>query len=394
MDKRSKNILILLGFALVVIISTELLRPQPINWSTSYTAAAKIPFGGHILYEELNDWENIRLTKVSKNPYAFLNDTMFYSNSAYLFINSGFDFDKRSYEKLITFVEQGNAVFIAGTNFGSVFRDSLHIETETEYKLTEKEITPAFFTESLEVDSLPSFKKEIYKTVFKSFDTTNTTALSYYKNDEEALSQINFIKIKKGTGHIYLNTLPEAFSNYYMLEGNDRYAAASLSYLQDRSFIYWDDYLKDGRQIIDSPMRFVFSQASLQWAYYLLMAGLLLFIIFRGKREQRIIPIIEPLENSSIEFTKTIGDLYFQYKDYSNIISKKINYFLERIRSKYYLNTNELDIKFINKLAVKSNHSLDDTKELIDYIRLLKGKTIHSESDLIALNKKIEAFTL
>ncbi|GAA3514052.1 hypothetical protein GCM10022393_29920 [Aquimarina addita] len=394
MDKRSRNILILLGFALIVIISTELLRPQPINWDTSYTSAATIPFGGYILYEELKDQEDKEITKISKNPYEFLNDSLDYQNSVYLFINSGFDFDKRSYEKLITFVEQGNSVFIAGTRYGSVFRDSLNIETETEYQFTEEEITPTFFTKSISLDTIPSFKKGIYKTVFKSFDTTSTTVLSYYKNEEEALNQVNFIKIKKGAGSLYLNTLPEAFSNYYMLDGNEVYAATSLSFIKDNSMIYWDDYLKDGRQIIDSPMRFILNQVSLQWAYYVLIIGLLLFVIFRGKREQRIIPVIEPLENSSIEFTKTIGDLYFQYKDYSNIISKKINYFLERTRSTYYLNTNELNPQFIEKLAVKSNHSLQETEELINYIRQLKEKTTHSEADLITLNKKIEAFTL
>jgi hypothetical protein len=117
-------------------------------------------------------------------------------------------------------------------------------------------------------------------------------------------------------------------------------------------------------------------------------------VLFKGKREQRIIPIIEPLKNSSVEFTRTVGSLYFQHSDFSNIIAKKITYFLEEIRSRYYLDTQDLSEDFIQKLAVKSSNNEDETRKLITFIKHLKGKSVHSEQDLIALNKKIDNFRL
>ncbi|WP_025740110.1 DUF4350 domain-containing protein [Aquimarina pacifica] len=395
MDKKSRNILIIFGVALLGIIITELVRPKPINWNSSYTSTDKIPFGSYILYEELKDWnDNKKVQLVSKNPYEFLKDSSYATNSAYLLINSEIDLDKQSYTQLIQFVREGNDVFLAGTYFGNIIKDSLKIETEMSYKLTEEEITPAFFSSSSYRDSIPKYKKGIYKTIFRSFDTTKTKALGYYKNEEEKISQVNFIKVKEGEGHIYFNTLPEAFSNYYMLKNQGTYTANVLSYINDRTTLYWDDYLKDGRRVVNSPMRFVLNQPALQWAYYICLLSLLVFVIFRGKREQRIIPVIKPLENTSIEFTKTISNLYFQHKDYGNIINKKITYFLEKVRRQYYINTNELNAKFIDTLAIKSGHSLEETKKLIEFIVILKGRTMHNEKDLIELNKKIEAFTL
>lgn len=400
MDKKSRNILILFGLALLAIIVIELSRPKPVNWKPSYTSSDKIPFGGYVLFKELKDLKTSQknINVVTRNPYDFLGDSDIESNSAYLFINSGFNFDKRSYEKLIEYVRQGNTAFISGVSFGQTLKDSLNIETETEYHLTEEEIRPTFFSSFIKnaKTTLPKFKKNIYKTVFKSFDTTKTVVLGYYKDEAiiDSLNQVNFIKVKEGKGTLYLNTLPQAFSNYYMLNGNQHYAATCLSFLNQHQTFYWDDYLKDGRKIIDSPMRFVLNQAPLRWAYYLLMIGIIVFVIFKGKREQRIIPVVKPLENTSIEFTKTIGDLYFQHKDYSDIIVKKITYFLEKIRSTYYLDTNTLDHHFIDRLAVKTNHSVEKTKEIINFINTLRGKAIHSEADLIALNKKIEEFTL
>ena len=196
-----------------------------------------------------------------------------------------------------------------------------------------------------------------------------------------------------GKGRFLLHSLPEAFSNYYMLKNNGQYAADVLSYVNAEK-IYWDEYLKSGRKVVSSPMRYILNQAPLTWAYYIMMTALLIFVIFKGKREQRIVPVIKPLENTSVEFTKTIGDLYFQHKDYSNIIAKKITYFMENIRSKYFLNTSEISEDFIKKLAVKSGNTEDDTRRLMQFIKNLKEKSVHSESDLLNLNKKIEDFRL
>ncbi|MGY3793663.1 DUF4350 domain-containing protein [Aquimarina sp. 433] len=394
MDKKSRNILILFGLAFLTIIIVEVTRPKPINWNSSYISSDKIPFGCYIAFEELKTYNGqSEVNLINKNPYDFLSNSSYEENSAYLFINSGINLDKRSYEKLIEFVRSGNKVFLAGTSFGKVFKDSLNIETNTDYQLTEEEIKPNFFSNTFKNSDSVKFKKKIYKTVFQSFDTLKTKALGYYKNDLEPLDQINFIEISEGKGKLYLNTLPEAFSNYYMLTDNAHYTAALISFLETDTF-YWDDYIKSGRKVIESPMRFVLNQIPLSWAYYLLILGVLIFILFRGKREQRIIPVIKPLENTSIEFTKTIGDLYFQHKDYSNIIAQKITYFLEKIRSKFYIDTNKLDNDFIHRLAVKSNKSEDETKELIDYINSLRNRTLHNEGDVVELNKKIEEFRL
>ncbi len=395
MDKKSRNILIIFGVALLTIIVIELVRPKPINWSSSYTSRDKIPLGSYILYEELKNWNSDKeLQLVPKNPYEFLKDSTYKANAAYVLINSDINLDKQSYAKLVQFVREGNDVFLSGTYFGNIIKDSLHIETQISYQLTEEEIVPSFFSSKSQKNPISTFKKGIYKSVFKNFDTTKTKALGYYKTENDLMDEINFIKVQEGKGNFYFNTLPEAFSNYYMLKNQGNYAAHVLSYLGKRTTIYWDDYLKDGRRVVNSPMRFVLNQPALQWAYYISIFSLLIFVIFRGKREQRIIPVVKPLENTSIEFTKTIANLYFQHKDYGNIINKKITYFLERIRRKYYLNTNELNTAFTQSLATKTGHSLEETKELIEYIAILKDRTLFNEKDLVELNKKIEAYTL
>ena len=147
-----------------------------------------------------------------------------------------------------------------------------------------------------------------------------------YEDDGE--KQPNFVKINFGenNGAFYIHTNPFAFTNYHLLDTKEDYAATVLSFLPKQQVI-WDNYYKSGRKIISSPLHYILTSPALKWAFYTSVFTLLLFVIFRGKRTQRIIPVVEPLENSTVEFTQTIGELYYQSGDYTNIISKKSNTF-------------------------------------------------------------------
>ena len=84
--------------------------------------------------------------------------------------------------------------------------------------------------------------------------------------------------------------------------------------------------------------------------------------------------------------------LYHQNKDYTNLIHKKLNYFLAELRNRYFIDTSNLNEQMIHQLAVKSGQSKENIKKLIEYILYLKNKPIHSEQDTIELSKKITAF--
>ncbi len=395
MDKRSKRIIGALVVAIVTLIVIEIISPKPINWKPNYTATDKIPLGSYVFFNELKNLYKVPVNQIDKDPYLFINDSTYKSNSLYFFVNDYLYFDKRQFQKLNKYVEEGNTVFLSARYFDKLFKDSLHIKTYLYNKPFETEITPLFFNPKLGKDTTAKFKKLVYQVTFTSIDTLNTTAFGYYNNEDETpIENLNFIKVKQGKGYYYFHTLPEAFSNFYLLkENNQKYTEKVMSYVNP-SVVYWDNYIKSGRKIVKSPIRFILNQTPLKWAYYLTALGLILFVIFKGKREQRVIEVIEPLKNSTIEFTKTIGDLHFQHKDFSNIIAKKITYFLEKIRTQYYLDTQKLDNSFVKKLATKSSHTTEETQKLITEINNLKNKSFHTENDLINLNKLLEDFKL
>jgi hypothetical protein len=70
-------------------------------------------------------------------------------------------------------------------------------------------------------------------------------------------------------------------------------------------------------------LRFILSNPALKYAWWVLLGGLALFIFFNAKRKQRIVPIVEPLKNNSVDFVKSIGNLYLQEGDFHDMMSKK-----------------------------------------------------------------------
>ncbi|EGV44258.1 DUF4350 domain-containing protein [Bizionia argentinensis JUB59] len=395
MDKRSKMALYGIAAIIVLLMIAEVAKPKAINWRNSYSAADKIPLGCYVIFNELKTFSSNPLETSDKSIYEVLNNSSDFSNTTLILINDYIGLEKESSEALLKFVENGNTVFISTAMAFGKFADTLNIKMKSDNDGFLKQPSKSIFASKSLGSNGQVFDDVIENSYITSIDTTNALVLGYLENEEKTLEEINFIKTPFGEngGAFYIHANPFAFSNYHMLNDKADYAATVLSFLPKNNSLLWDNYYKSGRKVIKSPLRFILANSALKWTFYISLLGLIIFVIFKGKRTQRIIPVVEPLKNATVEFTQTIGDLYYQHGDYSNIINKKITYFLEFVRSTYYLETNEFSERFIQKLAVKSANNVQDTKSLIDLITFLKSKNNHTENELIALNKQIEHFT-
>jgi hypothetical protein len=202
----------------------------------------------------------------------------------------------------------------------------------------------------------------------------------------------NFVRVPFGKGNFYLNTMPLAYTNYNMLyRQNASYISSTLSYLPVQS-TYWDEYYKINRGESQTPLRYVISQPPLKWALYLTLLALVLFMVFEAKRKQRIIPIVKPLANTTLEFTETVGRLYFQYKDHKNIADKKITYFLDYLRTHYYVKTTEFNEELYSKLSDKTGADKEEISKLFRLIQDIRSRKSISEEELLSLNAQIEDF--
>jgi hypothetical protein len=164
------------------------------------------------------------------------------------------------------------------------------------------------------------------------------------------------------------------------------------------STLFWDPHIKKSEYSKQpdtdntSVFKFFLQHETLTWFLFVSLAGVLLFMLFNARRKQRAIPVIHPLENTTVAFTQTISSLYLKEEDHKNLVDKKIAFFLEQVRSKYLLNTNNLNKDFIQHLAAKSDNKIQNTKYLINTIITLHKRSECSEEELLGLHKMIDNF--
>jgi hypothetical protein len=139
-------------------------------------------------------------------------------------------------------------------------------------------------------------------------------------------------------------------------------------------------------------MSYFLSRLYLRWAWWLALSAALFYLFFESKRRQRIIPELDPMTNTSLDFVQTIGNLYFNTRNNKNIAEKKITYFLEFVRSNLYLPTSSLDAAFVAALSRKSRVNTDEVNELVNMIIQAGSSAAVSDRLLYRLNEKIDNF--
>jgi hypothetical protein len=318
----------------------------------------------------------------------------------YVVLNGSFSPGESDVNALLKFVQEGNCAFIAAEEITGVFADTLNIKMRNgfyEEDFSAQDLNSGPKKDSIYLTLLNTHLKTFGKkywyrdgTVsgyFSSVDTTNTLVLG--KNSD---GKANFIRVQYGAGVFLISSTPRAFTNYnMMLANNAEYISASLSYLPVRD-TYWDEYYKTYREADANSLRFIESQPPLYWAYYLSLCAAFLYIVFESKRRQRVIPVVEPPRNSTVEFVSTIGRLYFQNGNHKDIAAKKVYYFLEYIRTNFYLNTNEFDKEFIEKVTGRSGIDKTKVSQLFALIQHFQQSNGVSQADLLEMNKRLEEF--
>lgn len=391
--------LLLMVFALVIYMESS--QEEPVNWYPSYTKTDKIPMGTFVLYQTLKEARSQESLKdVRQPPFEYLADSSD-QKGTYFFVNDYILFDEAESKRLLSWVDEGNTLFIAARGIGETILDTLALDTDIFYDYDNFERKPLVNLVNPALQSASPYYLDIETTAshFEEVDTLNTRVLGEYglmeNNDTLTINEprVHFIKQGFGKGEIYIHLMPSVFTNYFMLrENNYTYVQNALSYLDQEGTLYWDNHYKNGKTIYTSPLYVFLNNRYLKWAYYMVIIGTLLWVIFEGRRKQRAIPVITPLPNQTLTFTKTIAGMYLDKKDHKSIVTHQTNHFLNFIRATYSLDTHTLSDDFIAKVAAKSNNSVEQTKLLVNYIVALRAKTVISQDEVMELNKRIEDF--
>ncbi|MBB6113067.1 hypothetical protein SAMN05421821_12931 [Mucilaginibacter lappiensis] len=361
-------------------------KPKPVNWQSTLYYKDKIPFGTYLLYDRLKDiYPEAELSRTNKSAYnVFHGDSLQQGN--YIIIAKSITLNKFDFEAMVKYIKAGNSVFMAAFEWRGFITDTLKVETRAEY--ASKNVSINFTNPQLRAPNNYVFKRDIANQYFSALDTAKAIVIGKNYADHGT-----FLSYKFGKGTLYLCATPDIFTNYSLLtpQGAD-YVAKALSYLPKAQNVYWDQYQNGDIPEDISPLRVFFSNPALQWAYYLSLGSILLFVFYEMKRRQRVIPVIEPLPNSTLEFVTVVGQVYYEKRNNANIAHKKVIYLLEHIREQYRLKTSKLDQEFVNTLAQKTGIDEGFSSSLISAVNFVSTHQQITDMELIQLNKLIEKF--
>jgi hypothetical protein len=388
--------LFVLVFVLVAgYLALELLPSKPHDWNVGLSARESKPFGTKLLHERLPDlFPGQPITTILKGPKQALKEFE-KGRINYIILTEDLKMTTPEAEAMLRFVSRGNNLFVAAEHFSGAFADSLDLRTREDLLagLLEKPEGETLTGQHLMfIDGSLGMAGKTFPLMdnipYRKFQSWGNGEVIGVNRQGEPV----FVRIPLGEGQILAHSIPLVFSNYYMVDPiSHQYISHALSYLPIQP-VWWDEHFKPGNIRFESSLGYLLSSTQLRTAWILLLATLMLFVIFDGKRRQRAIPEFKPATNTTLDFVNTLGHLYLSHGDHFALAEKKIKYFLEHIRTRWKLDTQTLDAGFEKQLAVKSGVDAMLIGEVFRQIRNIRDTRTLDSAGLKSLNQSMESF--
>jgi hypothetical protein len=388
-----QGIIIIGVLVLVVIVLTYVgfmgSDDKHYQWFTTFKATSDQPYGTKFMRELLESYRpGGKFTYNDKKPLHQLLDSVRKDTPTdYIFIGQSLHLSAKDDVALRKFIGAGNNAFISTptepAEFMAWIHDSDECNAEFEYTYADTEFAELnFFHDTLRTENGYTYRFRMgnkdmsynwaslhASTICDS--TTSITPLGFIAPDK-----VNFFRMRYGDGNIFIHTNPLVFTNYFLTKKNKMaYVSGVFSHL-DGTDVIWDEYskvpLRRDDKDYDSPLYYILKQPSLKYAWWMMIGFIVLYVIFAARRTQRVIPVLEPKANTSLEFVKLISSLHFQNGNHLDIARKKMKYFQYFIRAKYGIQTQHSLEEQIKKLAEKSKVNEQQVRSIFEQYDMIE----------------------
>lgn len=399
--------------ALVTVLAMAMLLcacgdADKFSWNESYLRESEQPYGTSVLYKLLENYNKDGELKEIDQPVVRVLQPSYIAQGNYVFIGHSLFLGEQASDSLREFVRRGsNALLLIKSvpaellsDLGCAYDTSQALMTTVQDSMQQVNLYhPSYASpKPFKIKFVQRNKPKPYQwSYIKTGEMCDAdTAATYLGHGSD--DYVNFVKIPYGKGNFYIHSTPLAFTNYHLVtEEGYQYASKVFSHLGPGD-IYWDEFSRIGQPSTDpsqgerSPLAYIFSQRSLKWALYITLALLLIFILFRSKRKQRVVPILESKENTSLEFVQTIGTLYFQQNEHRQLALQKMKLFLQFIRNRYNVPTNNVSREIINKISFKSQVPASSIESIFDQHQWIESQPEIRDVNLISFHQSIDNF--
>ncbi len=402
---KAKLPLVVIGVLTVIFVILLAVQPRPVDWRPDLREDSDNALGAEILAQLLPRWladtmgNDVEMFTILEPPFLHLADESL-TGTTYFFLTNDFSPDEAETRRLVEYAERGNTVFIAAESVKGALADTLGVSADSVEKfvggldygyrsfLEGGDSTLFLANPALERDVGFSFSFDVGAWVIDGLDTTRTAVLGTNRSGEPTL-----VRIDAGEGAFILSSTPYAFGNAAFTGEGDgaEYVAGVLGYVPSQP-VFWDTYYKPFANQAQTPLRYILREPPLKWAFRLMLLGVLLFIVFRGRRWQRAVPVVTAPANATLDFVRTVGRLYFQHADHSALVERKLRYFFDRIRARLALTDVDLSEETERRVAARAGIADEHIAMLFTRFRRLRRSRSIEPEQLVDLDRSLDRF--
>ena len=337
---------------LVVLFILEMQLPKNFSWTPTFRHTDKQPFGSCLFDSLLSSTMPKGYTITDSSLYVLAKDSL--QPRGILVVADEMNLIPAEVNAIFSMANNGSHVMLVAHGVGDFmcnrlgirmwgYGDSFDLQNFVKYN---KE------RESFEwVSKENGYKPRRYK-VFRplitskfNFETDSLDNVIRPCLDQQATLRHDAVSatFRQGKGYITFCSLPLLFTNYGIVDqDNATFSLRLLTLMKDLPVVRTEAYCpQTSDEVQKSPLRYTISQPPLRWALYTLMVGALLFLIFEGRRRQRVIPIEKAPENHSLEFIHLVGSLYYHSRERRSLVVRKWTYFAEELRRNIHLDVTD-----------------------------------------------------
>lgn len=378
--KKDKIFIWVFAALFIIYVVVDILTPDPISWEVTFKTDDKNPFGSYILNERSADLFSGGF-ELSFNTLSELVDT----EKNILIITEYAEIVRTDRDNLFQVLDDGGNVLIAATSFDGGLADTLGFYVDIEYSNLDQGIFEA--------------PEEVIVLQGLEYKYPSSLILNHFELEKDhdweviATSKDKPVAISKsvGEGRITLVSVPYMFTNFGLLVNDNFQASAELlSYLPEEN-VHYTMYYKSGKGEVQTPFRYFLRQDALRWTLYLGLFLVALLLIISSWRKQRAIPVILPPPNTTVQYVKTLGALFFRERNHKRAAEKLIAHFLFEVKDKYFVQVDFSD-KFYELLSAKSSVEQEQVIRTFELIQHVKEARQIEERELVDLSRKIETF--
>ena len=375
------------------------------NWNSRFQVDDKKPMGLYLLtaltqaHLDTNHQVSV-VTDWMDMDSIFEKDK---SKKTFFFVGNNFGLQSSEMDTILSEVEKGSSLFLSFNDLTENLFSKLFYEYKTKHEYDDH---VNVFSDKHKFKMINLFQNDTIATDWKAFGKVQS--LGPHTTLSSFMEMSNFIKVKHGDGFLFFHSNPEMFYNYQLkrLPGF-KYAEFTLNQLSSKQDVYLlelgrltdnygnqdvdDDSGADGK-VDDSYFKLIFQNPTLLTALLLSILGILLFIIFRSKRTEPVVPYIAKKKDMTLAFTETITSIYFAKRHPYGLLQVQRKNFYATIQKHFFIDLNRgSDHKILDVLAEKCNMERSEIDEMVNLLETKEASQI-SDQYITNVNKKMHSF--